>query len=337
MEYRLRLILLVMSPLVEISTYMRWVEATIATEGDIGWITAGENTDFSQGVLAGTITAYGDIGTVRTLVGYQEEVAQLPGTSLIIESQMGSIGSIEFDGGVTGTFTARFDIGQIQVSRVNGGDFSGSVTTAAGSIGSVTVHNGSMSATLTSAQDIDAVQALQDVSGAILAGGNVASVTATKGDITSTVEARGSIGDVTASMGNVTGSILAQVNIGDVHAGANIAGAIRAVTGSIGEIVAGLGGMADLSSRLLLLARISPRSRPVERTGYTIALPTCRRPLDLMQRKSRNASSVLRMATSACRRPCSMGWKAQRAARSPPRSQPVAVSGRSRHTESWTA
>ncbi len=154
-------------------------------------------------------------------------------TSATIIAFSGNIDSIAAASGINATISAYTTIDTIDPGT---GDLAGSVTAVTGSLGNITVPDGSLTANLTAGGTIGNLTAKGSISGTITAGGNVGNVTAQTGGIGSITSDAGNIGTLTAA-GNIGGNITANGgSIGDISAGGNLSGNVSA-HGSIGAVI----------------------------------------------------------------------------------------------------
>ncbi len=215
----------------------RAILGDITSGGNIGTILAGANEsgslfgDTAAGTIGGlSITAGGSIGIIAAYaaIGYQGVIS---GTTIIADG--GDINTIRAASGINASIWAYTAIGTIDPGD---GDLAGSVTAVTGSLGNITVPDGSLTANLTAGGTIGNLTAKGSISGTITAGGNVGNVTANGGGIGSITSEGGDIGTLTAA-GNIAGTITAKTgSISDISAGGNFLGNVSA-HGSIGNIL----------------------------------------------------------------------------------------------------
>jgi len=221
----------------------------VSATGSVGNIVAAGDLGASAAATGTTIiTAATNVGDVKSISGNVGDA----NSPVVVTATAGTIGTVSAGGsyGINGTITARGDITAVTATYIDStplateGIVTGTITSIAGDIGTVSTIEANISATITATSgDIDAVTVLDgtdadtilntgDVSGNITAGGDVDAVAgaAISGDTSATLGTTGSP-VTTWTVGNVTYTL--DATAGPIHNYTYTGGAVPSLTDTI--------------------------------------------------------------------------------------------------------
>lgn len=186
----------------------RQISGNIKAGKDINSVVAGMDIGLSEwgshvlqtmrdgSITSGSIDAGRDIGVIQAYADPGKEKGDIGGDQTVSITALGSIGEVLAAGGLKANIHAHKNIAGVVAGSYLEGDLAGSITTVSGSIGTVAVYDGDLTADITSGQHIATVLAFGDISEGkpIKAEKNIGTVNAMQ-DISRPIESKkGSIG-----------------------------------------------------------------------------------------------------------------------------------------------